>query len=130
VILQFQKGLRLQLSPHFNLLEFHCRCVYPDCQTTAISEYLIEGLELVRKAVGPIEITNGFRCAKHNADIGGSPKSQHLLGQAADCRPLRATRYALQRAAKRVPHFSQGGVGLYSWGVHLDVRGTPARWIA
>lgn len=32
----------------------------------------------------PIYVNSGYRCAKHNAAVGGVPKSQHMLGQAAD----------------------------------------------
>lgn len=36
----------------------------------------------------PFRISSGIRCPELNAAVGGSPKSQHLLGQAADMVPL------------------------------------------
>ena len=32
----------------------------------------------------PFRITSGFRCPKHNKEIGGRPNSSHLRGLAAD----------------------------------------------
>ena len=34
----------------------------------------------------PIYVNSGYRCAKHNAAVGGVPKSQHKVGEAADIR--------------------------------------------
>ena len=46
-------------------------------------------LDPLREALGrPVVITSGYRCADLNRDVGGSPTSQHLLGLAADFRPL------------------------------------------
>lgn len=41
-------------------------------------------LQKVRDALGPTIITSGFRSKELNALIGGSSKSQHCLGEAAD----------------------------------------------
>ncbi len=34
----------------------------------------------------PIEVTSGYRCVELNSSVGGAPSSQHIVGQAADCR--------------------------------------------
>lgn len=54
--------------------------VMADLQRTA------EGLERIRAAVGghPIQILSWFRCVALNKAVGGTPGSQHVLGQAAD----------------------------------------------
>ncbi len=56
-------------------------------------EYLVDTvLDPLREHLGcPIIITSGYRCRDLNRDVGGSPTSQHLLGLAADFRPLHAT---------------------------------------
>lgn len=56
-------------------------------------EYLVDTvLDPLREAMGfPLVITSGYRCTDLNHDVGGSPTSQHLLGLAADFRPLHAT---------------------------------------
>ncbi len=41
-------------------------------------------LEPLRLRFGVIRITSGYRCEQLNAAVGGSPHSQHLLGEAAD----------------------------------------------
>lgn len=48
--------------------------------------YLAETvLEPVRALLGvPIRVTSGYRCPGVNKRVGGSPRSQHLLGEAAD----------------------------------------------
>ena len=45
-------------------------------------------LEPARFLVGPIIINSGFRCEEVNRHVGGVRNSQHLVGQAADIRPL------------------------------------------
>ena len=44
----------------------------------------VKSLEPMRRRFGVIRITSGFRCKKLNALVGGSPTSQHVLGEAAD----------------------------------------------
>ena len=41
-------------------------------------------LDPLRKAMGPITISSGFRCAALNKAVGGVRNSQHMKGQAAD----------------------------------------------
>jgi hypothetical protein len=41
-------------------------------------------LDPLRKAMGPITISSGFRCAALNKAVGGVSNSQHMKGQAAD----------------------------------------------
>lgn len=42
-------------------------------------------LEPLRSLVGlPVKVTSGYRCAELNKAIGGSPKSEHIQGFAAD----------------------------------------------
>ena len=45
---------------------------------------LAENLQVIRDVYGKIDLTNSYRCKKHNADVGGSVNSQHLKGKAAD----------------------------------------------
>lgn len=43
-------------------------------------------LDKIRVRFGrPITVSSGFRCDKLNAAVGGSKKSQHKNGEAADC---------------------------------------------
>ncbi len=43
-----------------------------------------EVLEPLRRRVGRVIVTSGFRCQALNRSVGGADKSQHLRGEAAD----------------------------------------------
>lgn len=47
-------------------------------------------LQPVRDRWGPLIVTSGYRSAAVNVRVGGSPSSQHLLGEAADLVPVSA----------------------------------------
>ena len=67
------------LSKNFSRSEFICRC-----GAEGISFALVEILQKVRDAVGPMRINSSMRCPYHNNEAGGSPKSSHLIGLAVD----------------------------------------------
>jgi len=68
---------------YFSLREFRCRC----CGKVEIDPELVDRLDKAREIAGvPFFITSGYRCPKHNAEVGGSPTSAHLKGKAADIR--------------------------------------------
>ena len=74
---------------NFKIQEFVCRC---GCEMPAEARQNIEALvanvlDPVRDEYGkPIYVNSGYRCEAHNRKVDGVPKSQHLLGQAADIR--------------------------------------------
>lgn len=45
-------------------------------------------LDPLREKVGKIRINSGYRNPSYNKQIGGSPTSQHIKGEAADIFPL------------------------------------------
>ena len=45
-------------------------------------------LDPLRARVGVIRVNSGYRTPEHNKQIGGSPTSQHITGQAVDIFPL------------------------------------------
>lgn len=61
-------------------------------QRKAIDYTAQNGLDIARDVVGPIRITSWFRSGALNSSKGvmGSATSQHLLGLAVDCIPLKA----------------------------------------
>lgn len=70
-----------QLTPHFNLREFQCRC----CQQAKVWPQLPLCLEKLRTLWGkPLILTSGYRCPTHNKEVGGVPHSLHTKGCAAD----------------------------------------------
>lgn len=73
-----------QLSPHFNVQEFRCKC--GEAHDILINPALIDKLEQIYKALNcsKIIITSGYRCTNHDKAVGGSGSGQHTKGTAAD----------------------------------------------
>lgn len=109
------------LSEHFTVDEFACHhcghCVN-------ISPRLLELLERLRKNIGgfPLHINSGYRCPTHNANVGGVPDSQHILGTAADIAIPRQLLFG--EFLWHVQQLPFDFVGIYrrSNFIHVDVR--------
>lgn len=119
----------MKLSEHFDSNEFACKCGcgYQN-NGRDIDPRLVEILEHIRHYVGdvPLIISSGLRCPIHNANEGGTPKSYHLQGKAADIScPKGLTPIELKIAARKA---GADGIGLYAWGIHIDTRGYDAEW--
>lgn len=73
-----------QLSPHFNISEFRCKCGKE--HETLNNPELIEKLEKLYAALNcsKIIVTSGYRCVTHDKNVGGSGTGQHTIGNAAD----------------------------------------------
>lgn len=121
----------LKLSENFTFKEFHCQCKYEECVESKIEMDLILLLEEVREFLSevaghtfPMTVTSGYRCVKHNDDTPGSVAgSQHPEGKAADIIiPNKYHRVISMFVGNR------GGVGFYEDRLHIDVRGSRARW--
>lgn len=68
----------------FQPKEFRCPC----CGAGQPAALLVLFLEVLRRTWdGPVMVNSGYRCARHNAEVGGVANSRHLLGCAADVRP-------------------------------------------
>ena len=125
-----------KMSAHFSKKEFACKC----CGKFIPCPELVEKLEKFRTLCGnkPMTISNGTRCEKHNKEVGGAQKkydkngklisqgSQHLYGKAADVQKIPGL--TVDQMAKLAEQAGFNGIGKYNWGVHVDVRSTPARW--
>lgn len=114
------------LTPHFSKHEFRCK----DGSEHPISCRLLAMLEAIRCQFGPVTITSGYRSPAYNAAVGGAPDSYHMGGEAADIQCSKATPEEVYAWADTV--FPVSGLGLYrrnggGW-VHVDCRGTRARW--
>ena len=71
----------------FKEREFVCKCCggLPPFAKANVEGLVKEVLDPVREAYGkPIVVNSGYRCPKHNAEVGGVAGSQHLRGEAAD----------------------------------------------
>ena len=121
------------MTKNFKLKEFECKggCDMP----LEVYENIIKlasQLQFLRDYTGrPITINSAYRCPEHNAKVGGSKTSQHLLGKAADItiQSLKpAEVFVLIEELIDMGHLLQGGLGLYDTFVHYDIRKTKARW--
>lgn len=115
------------LSENFSKREFKC----PDCGDSYINENLVQSLQSVRNALGkPLFILSAFRCGVWNTRVGGSKRSQHLLGKAVDITCPFINILNLYHLVLEIPEFFHGGVGFYPQSnfLHVDVRGKKARW--
>ena len=124
-----------KLSANFTVAEFACKDgsdpVFVDSSLAAL-------LQKIRDHFGrPVVITSGYRTAAHNAAVGGSKSSQHLLGRAADFY-VEGVPVAAVAAYAETLLPSRGGIGRYpkdaahpkrstGW-VHIDTRAGKSRW--
>jgi len=102
---------------YFTKAEFACKC---GCGFDSINHDLTELLDALRDHFEvPITVNSGCRCIDHNQAVGGAPRSQHLLGKAADVvvqgiPPRLVAEMAIQLGAN--------GVKRYNTFTHIDVR--------
>lgn len=120
-----------QLTPHFSLSEFACKCgcsghLQPEIlnnikKTAAMLEKLREGC-----GNKPVSLNCGYRCPKHNKEVGGAAQSMHMEGKAADVTVATLTPLAVQAVAAKTKDV--GGIGHYSNFTHVDI-GPKRTWI-
>lgn len=112
------------LTRNFSRSEFTCKC---GCGYDTVDFALITTLQNLRDFFEqPVIVKSGSRCLKHNKYVGGSPKSQHLEGKAADIVVENIPAKVVQEWCidNGVP-----GVGQYEDRTHIDVRSYDmARW--
>ncbi len=113
---------------YFTRAEFRCPCGRCGGFPVEPDEKLVRTVDAIRAKLGkPITINSGVRCQEHNDELPGSAKnSYHLKGMAADLHCNTATPAEMKAAAEAVMG-KTGGIGLYSWGIHVDV-GKYSRW--
>ena len=118
----------MKLSEHFDSTEFACKCGCGGMNTGAgVDPRLVEVLEKMRQSLGvPLVLSCAYRCPNHNYEVGGVSNSQHVYGKAADV--LKPEGVSLQRLYNAAELAGADGIGMYAWGVHVDVRGYAARW--
>lgn len=113
-----------QISEHFNLKEFACKC----CNQVKIAKEVVDKLEVLRKKINkPIIINSGYRCEKYNAKVGGVKNSYHTQGLAVD---IYVEGISLEELAKMCEEAGFNGIGIYLSKnfVHCDL-GAKRKWI-
>lgn len=123
----------MKLSPNFSLSEFASKCgsETPQNVIANLTQLAIQ-LQVLRNEIGvSIIINSGYRSPKHNRRVGGSPKSQHLQGRAADITARGFTPRQLADVIERLIRegkMQNGGLGVYPTFVHYDIGGAGRRW--
>jgi len=107
-----------KVGDYFYLSEFQCSC----CHTVKLVPYLVWMLDKLRKKINaPIIITSGYRCKKHNKEVGGVKNSYHMRGMAADVysknySPNELGRYTDEIGFDTIIVYPEKGF------IHLDIR--------
>lgn len=119
---------RDRISPHFRASEFASK---DGARELRIHPALVVALEQGRAHFGALSLNSAYRSPAHNQRIGGVKNSAHVRGMAAD---IEAPPGVTPDSLRWFFQDSLGlNVGLYTWGVHIDVAqprkdGTPRFW--
>lgn len=100
------------------------RVLWPNIVKTAVV------VQIVRDILGPVIIHSTYRSPEYNRSVGGKRSSLHVQFNAIDfdVRGVdHATVFQLLHDLRDKEVF-KGGLGLYSWGCHVDTRGSNADW--
>jgi hypothetical protein len=115
----------MMLGKNFSVREFAC---HDGTDKVLIDPDLVILLQRIRDHFGPIVISSGYRTPTWNAQQpNASNVSQHMLGTAADMQISGAAPIDVARYVEYLIPMT-GGIGLYNWGVHVDVRKARSRW--
>lgn len=121
-----------QLSAHFNVREFRCKC--GKTHDTELNPKLVDNLEKLYRVLGcsKIIVTSGYRCSAHDKAVGGNGTGQHTKGNAADiiCYGQDGSVISTKKVACKAQDIGFRGIGnidsTYT-AIHVDVR-TGAKW--
>lgn len=116
-----------KVSAHFKVKEFACK---DGSDTVFIARDLIMVCEYIRMRCNKgITVNSAYRTPEYNKSVGGVDGSLHTQGAAVDLKtPSGYTPAKLANIARELlPDW--GGVGIYDWGIHVDVRKDKADWV-
>ena len=121
-----------QLTRNLLAREWRCKC---GCGFFVHNQELFDRWQSIRNDANVIHqksgereykiiINSGCRCRPHNAKKGGTSNSQHLGGRAGDGYVPGLTVLEMFEIADNLAAFQPGGIVLYPWGIHADLRHT------
>lgn len=127
MIKTFKSTDKTQLTTHFNVSEFKCKC--GGSHDTKLDTTLADKLEKLHKALNcsKIIINSGYRCSSHDKNVGGSGTGQHVNGCAADivCYDQKGNRISSKKVCCVAQDLGFGGIAnidsTYT-ATHVDTR--------
>jgi hypothetical protein len=115
-----------KLSAHFQVKEFACQ---DGSDTVFIARELPMICEYIRMRTGKAFTPNSaYRTPAYNKKVGGVDDSLHTHGAAADIPKLSGYTPSKMAEIAREIMPDWGGVGIYDWGIHVDVRESKSDW--
>lgn len=103
------------MKNYFELKEQYCPC----CKGGRFASDFLDRLNRAREHAGiPFIVNSGFRCEKHNKEVGGSPMSSHLVGCACDIRTL--DNYTRFKVLEALLHVGFCRIGIGKDYIHVD----------
>jgi len=124
----------MYITINFKMDEFECHDGTPvPYQLEENVRLVAENLQVLRDYLNkPVHVLSGYRTKSYNSHLkGASPKSQHMLGKAADIVVHGIPPWKIADMIEeliRKGKMMEGGVGRYDNFTHYDVRGHRARW--
>lgn len=122
---------------HIDSKLYPCRCCGRADMSHGLALLLRDLNDALEKRGVCVRVNSGFRCAQHNAKVGGKLNSRHLTGEAVDLHPVFPESVTPEELARLINQALgsrvgvqldyQGGLGIYAWGVHIDI-GKRSRW--
>lgn len=102
----------------FKRSDFACKC----CGANNIQDELIDKIDDARDKAGIVfRVNSGYRCPKHNKEVGGKPDSAHLKGLAVDISiPDGFSRFSAVLGALQAG-FTR--IGIAKTFIHFDIDG-------
>ena len=117
------------VSKNFTFREMTCKC---GCGTRNVSKEAIRKLQALRDTLGaPVVINSAARCARHNKDVGGAPKSRHLSSPTQESDAFDIALVGLTTSDKLInAALAVGfrGIGIAHTFIHVDDRPEFTHW--
>lgn len=121
-----------QLTEHFNVSEFRCKC--GGNHDTKLDSELVQKLEKLYKnlSCSKIIVNSGYRCSAHDKNVGGNGSGQHVNGTAADivCYDKNGKKISSKIVCCAAQDLGFGGIANIDasyTATHVDVR-TSNKW--
>lgn len=98
-----------------------------DGETHSMNDNLLKNVDDLNDLTdGTLSIHSAYRSPARNAKVGGAKNSYHMKGMAIDISSSKYSPAELKKIAENMGVF--GGIGIYSWGIHVDVGPSGRRW--